>query len=58
VSSQRIVIVGLDGMSYRLIKDLAQDGTMPNAQALIDGGVFKQMTSSIAREIAPRRPGH
>jgi predicted AlkP superfamily phosphohydrolase/phosphomutase len=41
------VIVGLDGMPYRLIRDLAQDGTMPKVRALVDKGVLRQMASSI-----------
>ena len=43
----RIVLVGLDGMPYHLIDELAQQGTMPAMKALIDQGIFRQMTSSI-----------
>ena len=43
----RIVIIGLDGMPYGLIKDLAENGTMPNMKALIEEGAFRQMASSI-----------
>lgn len=44
---QRTIIIGLDGMPHRLIKQLAENGTMPNTKALIDEGVFRQMESSI-----------
>jgi len=43
----RIVIIGLDGMPHGLIKDLAENGTMPNMKALIEEGAFRQMASSI-----------
>jgi len=47
MTEDRIVIIGLDGMPYHLIKNLAEGGTMPNMKALIDEGIFKQMASSI-----------
>ena len=43
----RTVIIGLDGMPYRLIKHLAESGVMPNTRALIAEGVFREMESSI-----------
>ena len=45
--SKRTVIIGLDGMPYHLIKDLAEVGVMPHTKALIESGVFRQMESSI-----------
>jgi len=45
--AKRTVVIGLDGMPYRLIKDLAENGTMPNMKVLIEEGVFRQMESSI-----------
>jgi predicted AlkP superfamily phosphohydrolase/phosphomutase len=47
MSLSRTIIIGLDGMPYRLIRDLAGSGTMPNTQALIEQGVFRPMASSI-----------
>jgi predicted AlkP superfamily phosphohydrolase/phosphomutase len=47
MSEKRIVIIGLDGMPYRLIKDLSENGTMPHMRTLIDEGIFRQMASSI-----------
>jgi predicted AlkP superfamily phosphohydrolase/phosphomutase len=44
---RRLVIIGLDGMPYRLIKHLAQDNIMPNMNNLISQGVLRQMASSI-----------
>lgn len=46
-NSHRMVIIGLDGMPYRLIKDLAESGVMPNTRAIIENGVFSQLESSI-----------
>ena len=46
-NSHRMVIIGLDGMPYGLIKDLAESGVMPNTRAIIENGVFSQMESSI-----------
>jgi len=43
----RMVIVGLDGMPFRLIRDLAQSGVMPNTRGIIQNGTFAQMASSI-----------
>lgn len=45
--SKRTVIIGLDGMPYHLIKDLAEVGVMPHTKALIKSGAFRQMESSI-----------
>lgn len=44
---KRIVIVGLDGVPYRLIQELSQNGIMPNFAKLIESGVFRRMESSI-----------
>jgi len=43
----RVVILGLDGMPYRLIADLSRKGVMPNMAELIAEGVFREMASSI-----------
>jgi predicted AlkP superfamily phosphohydrolase/phosphomutase len=47
MSSLRTILIGLDGMPYRLIRDLADSGTMPNTKTLIEQGVFRPMASSI-----------
>ena len=44
---KRTVIIGLDGMPYRLIRNLAENGTMPNMKGLIEESAFRQMESSI-----------
>ena len=44
---QRVLIIGLDGVPYGMIKDLAEAGVMPNMAKLISQSVFKKMTSSI-----------
>ncbi len=46
-NSNRMVIIGLDGMPYRLIEDLAENGVMPHTKGIIGRGVFRQMASSI-----------
>jgi predicted AlkP superfamily phosphohydrolase/phosphomutase len=47
MSKKRTVVIGLDGMPYRLIKNLSENGTMPSVRALIEEGVFRRMESSI-----------
>ncbi len=44
---RRLVIIGLDGVSYELLKDLADKGILPNTKILISKSIFKKMTSSI-----------
>ncbi len=41
------ILIGLDGMPYRLIKDFAERGIMPNFQNLIDSGTFTEMRSTL-----------
>jgi len=41
-----MIIIGLDGMPYRLIRDLSESGVMPNTREVIESGVFKPMESS------------
>ncbi len=47
MSRGRVVIIGLDGMPYELIKRFSKDGTMPNVGMLTREGAFKPMASSI-----------
>jgi len=47
IAKRRIVIIGLDGMPFGLIRDLAGDGTMIHTKRLIKEGTFRQMASSI-----------
>jgi len=44
---KRTVIIGIDGVPFRLIDDLSQNGTMPSFGTLLEEGVFKKMSSSI-----------
>lgn len=46
-NSNRIVIIGLDGMPYRLIRNLSGNGVMPNTKRIIDQGTLRQIESSI-----------
>jgi predicted AlkP superfamily phosphohydrolase/phosphomutase len=45
--SKRTVMIGLDGMPFGLIRDLAANGTMANTAQLIEDGSFRCMESSI-----------
>ena len=44
---KRTVIIGLDGVPYRLIENFSNNGVMPETKRIIEKGVFKQMESSI-----------
>lgn len=43
----RLLVLGIDGVPYRLVRDEAAAGTMPNLGELIRCGVFKPMSSSV-----------
>jgi len=43
----RNIIIGLDGVPFRLIEHLTAAGTMPNLRDTINEGVFLQMASSV-----------
>jgi len=43
----RVVIIGLDGVPFGLLKDFSESGVMPNTAKIISGGTFKKMQSSI-----------
>ncbi|MBN2018766.1 MAG: alkaline phosphatase family protein [Sedimentisphaerales bacterium] len=43
----RTVIIGLDGVPFGMLKDLAETGVMPNTAEIISQGIFKKMYSSI-----------
>ncbi len=43
----RTVIIGLDGVPFGMIEELARTGVMPNTAKLISQGIFKKMHSSI-----------
>lgn len=43
----RTVVIGIDGVPFGLLKDLAEKGVMPNFAELKDEGVFTPMKSSI-----------
>lgn len=44
---RRLVIIGLDGVPYDLLKDLTGKGIMPNVKDLISQGLFTKMRSSL-----------
>ena len=47
VMRRRTILIGLDGVPYRLIQHLSQNGTMPAVRALVDKGIFRKMASTI-----------
>ncbi len=47
MANRRIIIIGLDGVSFDLLENLSERGIMPNAKEVIGKGVFKTMESSI-----------
>ncbi|MFW5928670.1 MAG: alkaline phosphatase family protein, partial [Thermoplasmatota archaeon] len=44
---EKTVIIGIDGVPFHLIRDLAKSGDMPNFASLIDEGYFSKMRSAI-----------
>ncbi|MFX0133725.1 MAG: alkaline phosphatase family protein [Candidatus Hodarchaeota archaeon] len=62
---KRIVIIGLDGVPYDLLKDLSNRDIMPNFRNLRTEGIFKKINSSLPEEssvswssiITGRNPG-
>lgn len=46
-NESKLVIIGLDGVPFRMLEGFANDGTMPNTAELISNGTFKKMKSSI-----------
>ena len=45
--SKRLIIIGLDGVPFPMVKDFAGTGVMPNTARIIQGGFFSPMRSSI-----------
>lgn len=45
--SKKIVVIGLDGVPYSLIKDLSEKNVMPNIKQLIDRFDFRQIKSTL-----------
>ncbi|MEI6126439.1 MAG: alkaline phosphatase family protein, partial [Pseudomonadota bacterium] len=46
-SPLRVAIIGLDGVPYRMIKDLSARGVIPNITALLEDGFACEMESSM-----------
>ena len=47
MQSGRIIIVGLDGVPFGLLRELSDKGVMPNTKRIISNGIFRMMQSSI-----------
>jgi predicted AlkP superfamily phosphohydrolase/phosphomutase len=46
-TGEKVIILGLDGAPYTLIKQFIQDGTMPNLARIVQEGTLSQMDTSI-----------
>ena len=44
---RRLIIVGLDGVPCRLLKDLSEKDIMPHTRSIMENGVLTQMASTI-----------
>ena len=47
MNPQRLVIIGLDGVPYPMVKKFAETGVMPNTSRIIQDGYFTPMRSTI-----------
>ncbi|MHC4259020.1 MAG: alkaline phosphatase family protein [Planctomycetota bacterium] len=47
MKSGRLIIIGLDGVPFSLLKDLAESGIMVNTAQIIKDGFFTRMRSSV-----------
>ena len=46
-TGHRVVVLGVDGLDYQLVRDLMARGRMPNFSRLAQGGAFQPLASSI-----------
>lgn len=46
-NNKRVIIIGLDGVPFEMLKNFAENGVMPNTGKVISQSVFKPMLSSI-----------
>lgn len=44
---RRLIIIGLDGVPYGLLKDLSEKDIMPNTHSIMENGVYRKMESTI-----------
>ncbi|MCZ2845820.1 MAG: alkaline phosphatase family protein [Candidatus Bathyarchaeota archaeon] len=44
---KHLIIIGLDGVPYSLLRNLSEKDIMPNTKSIIKNGIFRQMESSI-----------
>ena len=47
MKSQRLIIIGLDGVPFPMLKDFADTGVMPNTCRIIQDGFFTPMRSAV-----------
>ena len=47
MGAEKIIIIGLDGATFDVIKPLIAEGRLPNVKRLMDNGVWGELTSTI-----------
>lgn len=47
MKKRKLVIIGLDGVPYGLLKNFSDKGIMPNVRDLISKGIFKKINSTL-----------
>lgn len=52
-SSRRVLVVGLDGMTYAVMKPLAEQGIMPTCKSLMERGTWGDLMSTIPPVTGP-----
>lgn len=50
---KRVLVIGLDGMTYDVLKPLAEAGIMPNCKKLMDAGTWGTLTSTVPPVTGP-----
>lgn len=53
MTDRRVLILGLDGATWRLLRPLVQSGHLPNLAALIDAGAHGSLLSAVPPLTAP-----
>ena len=56
IKSKRVMVIGLDGATFDLIKPWVREGKLPTFKKLIDTGVHGQLTSTIPHGTIPAWP--
>ena len=55
-SNKKVVVIGLDGVTFDLIKPWAEEGELPTFKNLMDGGVHGNQKSTLPYATIPAWP--